>query len=88
MRFEPLPQFVPGMSAWGWKSGAFQFVITHEDGQTLRPEDRSEWVGYTASYKDTSKAKPFTNRIGGVFASFTEAENACVSEWRRLRQPQ
>jgi hypothetical protein len=82
MRFEPMPSPLPGMRLWGAKTGGYQFVISHEDGATLKPADREEWVGYTASFKDPSATKPV--RLGR-WQSLASAEDACRRAWRQIR---
>lgn len=88
MRFEQLPDPMPGMRAWGADVGRFHFVITYEDGSNLRPEYRVEWVGYTASYKSYEGRNHQAVRLDGRWPKFTEAEDACKAAWRQLRRPQ
>lgn len=86
MRFEPIPSPLPGMRMWGATVGQFHFVITHEDGATLKPEDRAAWVGYTASYKSYENRHAPAVRIDGLWQSLTAAEQACRDAWRQLKR--
>lgn len=85
MRFDQLPSPVPGMRAWGADVGEYHFVISHEDGEHLKPQDRAEWVGYTASYKSRAGRNASAVRIDGLWQSFTAAEQACRDAWRQLQ---
>jgi hypothetical protein len=76
---------VPGMRAWGAVASRHQFVISHEDGTQLRPEDRSEWTGYTASYKSVDHTRQAAVRLDGRWETFAEAERACREALRQLR---
>jgi hypothetical protein len=75
------------MRAWGADAGRWHFVISHEDGEQLCPEDRAEWVGYTASYKSYEGRHGAAIRIDGRWEKFTEAEQACADTLKRLRRP-
>jgi len=75
----------PGMRSWVCDMGNYHFVITHEDGTSLRPEDRAEWVGYTASWKSYSGRNAASVRIDGRWQTFTACEAACHEAWRQLR---
>ena len=86
MIFEPLPSVVPGMRYWGAVMGRFHFVITHEDGSNLKPEDRSEWVGFTASYKSYENRMAPAVRIDGRWQSLTAAMQACVDAYCQLKR--
>ena len=85
MQFGKLPSPFPGMRLWGAVVGRFHFVISLEDGTKLRPEDREEWIGYTASYKSYEGRNALPVRIDGRWQTFTEAEQACRDAWRQLR---
>lgn len=87
LRFTQLPLRLRGMRAWGADAGLFHFVISHEDGTQLRPEDRAEWVGYTASYKSFLGRNVEPVRIDGLWKSFAEAERACEDALKQLRRP-
>lgn len=41
MRFDEIASPIPGMRCWIAGVGRFHFVIAHEDGSTLKPEDRA-----------------------------------------------
>lgn len=84
MRFDPLPSPLPGARLWSAKTGGYIFVIMHEDGTQLVPEDRAEWTGYTATYTNPKIKGPV--RIDGLWQSFAAAEQACRDTWRQLRK--
>lgn len=88
MRFDEMPPIVSGMRSWGANVGGLTFVISHEDGAHLRPEDREAWTGYTASYRDRTARRPTTIRIDGRWERFVDAEKACRDTWRSLRNKQ
>lgn len=87
MKFRELPSAVPGMRCWGADVGRYHFVITFEDGHNLRPGDRAEWVGYSASFKSYEGRNKDAVRIDGMWQSFVAAEEACRQTWRHLRAP-
>lgn len=74
------------MEIWGADMGGYHFVISYEDGSQLRPEDRAEWTGYTASFKSLKGRHGQAVRIDGLWKSRAEAERACQAVWRQLRQ--
>ncbi len=86
MRFEQIPSPLPGMRLWGASMGRYNFVISHEDGKNLRPEDRAEWTGYTASYKPYEGRDHKAVRLDGRWQRFVDAEQACWAAWKQLRQ--
>lgn len=73
------------MTIWAADVGRYHFVISHENGTNLKPEDRAEWVGYTASFKSYEGREQPPVRIDGRWDVFTAAEAACVARWRQLR---
>lgn len=82
-----MPSPLPGMRAWAASDGGYNFVITHEDGSSLRANaDRKAWVGYTASYKCFRGRKLPAVRIDGLWQSFEAAEQACKSSLRQMKQ--
>jgi hypothetical protein len=87
LRFEALPSVLPGMRAWGADADLFHFVISFEDGTQLRPGDRAEWVGYSASYKSHLGRNAAAVRIDGLWRTFAEAERACSDALAQLRRP-
>jgi hypothetical protein len=88
VRFDALPQLMPGMRSWGARCGPFDFIIAYEDGEFLRPEDRADCVGYSASYRDRTAENQITTQINGAqrWQTFKEAERACRATWQKLRR--
>lgn len=87
MNWKELPSPFPGMRVWGVDCGNFHFVISHEDGTQLKPQDKLEWTGYTASYKSYKGRNAQAIRIDGLWQTKAEAEQACLKAWKQLRQP-
>lgn len=85
MIFKEFPSPLQGMRVWGADAGECHFIITHEDGTTLKSDaDRKKWVGYTASFKLSPLRDHQPTRITGLWQSFAEAEAACYDTLRLL----
>lgn len=86
MHFKPLPSPKPGVRCWGADAGRFRFVISQEDSTKLRPRDKPDSAGYTATYKSNENPRASAVMINGRWQSFTAAEQACRDTWQQLRQ--
>ena len=86
MHFEETLSVLPGMRCWAANCGRYHFVITHEDGASLRGSAKFAWTGYTASYKSLGNSYSPAVRIDGLWQSFKAAEKARADCWRQLRQ--
>lgn len=87
MRFSEisLSLIPPGMRSWVADEGDYHFVIAHEDGATLTPQDRAEWVGFTASWKSYEGRDGEPIRVDGRWGTLAEAAAACDAELLKLR---
>jgi hypothetical protein len=85
MRFDKIPNPIPGMRAWVADVSDYHFVITYESGENLLPRDRTAWVGYTASWKSYAGRDKAAVRIEGRWQDFAGAVTACNAELRKLR---
>lgn len=89
-----LNEAIPAMSTiriWQAVHGGYTWVIAYDPGlPQWSPQDRARYQGYTASYRRTKDRGPKTTIAidGGPWKTYTEAEAACRSRWKGIRQPQ